>query len=69
MKQRNETQIRAMLAARVSAAGSQVALAKSLGISPVYISDVLNGRRSPGKTLLKALGYRRLWVAEPLDGA
>ncbi len=66
MKQRNETQIRAMLAARVASAGSQVALAKSLGISPVYISDVLNGRRSPGKTLLKALGYRRVWVAEEL---
>jgi DNA-binding transcriptional regulator YdaS (Cro superfamily) len=46
--------------------GSQSALARSLGISPAYLSDVLNGRREPGKSVLASLGlvacveYRKL---------
>ncbi len=69
MRYRTEAQIRALLDARVHAAGTQITLAKELGISPVYISDVLRGRRQPGKTLLAALGYRRVWLAEPDNDA
>ncbi len=70
MRYRNELQVRAMLVDRLHTAGTQTELAKELGVSPVYISDVLNGRRQPGKTLLRALGYRRVWLVEPdIDAA
>ena len=44
---------------RVRAAGTQVRVAAELGVSPVYLSDVLARRRAPGPTLLAALGYTR----------
>jgi transcriptional regulator with XRE-family HTH domain len=34
---------------------TQVDLAKEIGISPQYLHDVLNGRRSPGEAILKYL--------------
>jgi len=39
--------------------GTQESAAKSLGISPQYLSDVLKGRREPGPKVLKALGLVR----------
>jgi predicted transcriptional regulator len=36
---------------------SQRALARELGVSDTFLSDVIKGRRKPGPTLLKALGY------------
>lgn len=42
------------------AAGSQSAWAASIGISPQYLSDVINCRREPGKAILSALGLRRV---------
>ena len=42
------------------AAGSQSAWAVSIGITPQYLSDVLNCRRDPGKAILSALGLRRV---------
>ena len=53
-------------------AGSQAALAKQLGISPSYLSDVLNGLRNPGVSLLAPLGleavieYRSRQAGEPM---
>jgi transcriptional regulator with XRE-family HTH domain len=41
-------------------AGSQLALAKQLGISTSYLSDVLNGRQEPSKALLVPLGFERV---------
>lgn len=35
------------------------ALAKELGISAPYLSDIMNGNRSPGPKVLKALGLER----------
>lgn len=40
--------------------GSQRALAKELGVSEPYLSDVINGRRDPGPKILKALGLERI---------
>lgn len=40
-------------------AGSQRRLAANLGVSPMFICDVLKGRRDPGKKLLDAMGYER----------
>ena len=42
------------------AAGSQSAWAASIGVSPQYLSDVLNCRRDPGGAILRALGLRRV---------
>jgi hypothetical protein len=37
-------------------ASNQSAVARDLGVSPAHINDVINGRRGPGKKLLRALG-------------
>lgn len=39
---------------------SQTAWAKANGISPAYVSDVIAGRREPGKLILDALGLERV---------
>lgn len=39
---------------------SQKCVAESLGISPQYLSDILKGRREPGKSVLAAMGYDRI---------
>lgn len=39
---------------------SQAAWAKKHGLSPAYVSDVINGRRDPGKAILEALGLERV---------
>lgn len=55
------------LSIRVKACGSQRTLAREIGVSEPYLSDVLNGRREPGAKLLEGLGYRRVVVYETLD--
>lgn len=46
-------------------AGGQAAWAENASVSPAYVSDVLNRRRAPGDSILRALGlememvYRR----------
>lgn len=46
-------------------AGDQRAWARKHGISPQYVSDVLNGRRLPGDKITRALGLEKalLWRA------
>jgi DNA-binding Lrp family transcriptional regulator len=46
--------------------GSQTALAKELGITPAYLSDVLNGRRGISDRFAALVGYRRVtgWERE-----
>lgn len=39
--------------------------AKRRGISPAYVTDVLHGRREPGKKICDALGFRRVIAYEP----
>jgi len=41
------------------AKASQVAVARELGVSPAYISDILQLRREPGPKVLDALGLER----------
>ncbi len=45
--------------------GGVRALAASLKLSPSYVSDFLNGRRGPGKTILKVLGLKSKLVYVP----
>lgn len=39
---------------------TQTAWAKANGVSPAYVSDILAGRREPGKLVLDALGLERV---------
>ena len=52
----NINTFRALLKTMANEAGSQRLLAKKLGVSPMFICDILKGRREPGDKLLKALG-------------
>ena len=49
-----------MLRERCKAAGGQRAWAQAVGISEQYVSDVLNARREPGESILRALGLAKV---------
>ena len=40
--------------------GKQEQWANDHDVQPSYLSDVLRGRRDPGKSIQKALGYERV---------
>ncbi len=61
-------QVRAKIRASVKTAGSQKALAARLGVSQAYLSDVLLGKRTPGKALLIALGLSSTLRYRPIGG-
>ncbi len=54
-----EDELRELLRAECEKAGSQTAWAQSADVSTAYVSDVINGRRQPGDSILRALGYKR----------
>jgi hypothetical protein len=54
--------ILAILSKAVALSGSQAKWCDAQGISTAYVSDVLNGRREPGKKILDALGYEAVAV-------
>lgn len=45
-------------------AGSQAALAKQIGVTPSYLSDVLTERRDPGPAILSYLGLTKTYTRE-----
>jgi hypothetical protein len=47
---------------------TQRAVAQQLGVSQAYLSDVLAGRRKPGKKILDGLGVERRIVYQPTNG-
>lgn len=47
-------------------AQSQAAVAAELGITQGYLSDILNGNRALGPKILKALGFKKVVVFEPI---
>ena len=53
-----------LLRAAIDRQGSQVALAKAVGISPANLSDVLSRKRNPGEHIQKYLGVARRIVYE-----
>lgn len=55
----DEAGIRKALAAACADAGSQDTWAKTNSVSPQYVTDVLKGRKPPGESITRALGYRR----------
>lgn len=44
---------------------TQHEVAEEIGVSDVYLSDVLNGRRDPGPKILTALNLSATTVYEP----
>ena len=52
---------------RIREAGDQKTLAKQLGVSQGYLSDVLLGRREPADKILTRLGLRRVVTFEIID--
>lgn len=55
-------QIRQLLLSACKLAGSQKDWAERNSVSSSYVTDVLLGRREPGASILKVLGYERLTV-------
>lgn len=42
-------------------------LARRIGVSPQYLSDIIAKRREPGPKILKALGYTKVVAYETGD--
>ena len=59
--------LRKMLRDACEAAGSQKAWAKANGLSITYVSDVLAGRREPGKGIAQAFGFKPITVYVEID--
>jgi DNA-binding transcriptional regulator YdaS (Cro superfamily) len=53
------------LALKHAVGHSQAAWARKHGVSPAYVSDVINGRREPGPAILDALGIERVVTYRP----
>lgn len=45
--------------------GSQKDYAQKVGVSEQYLSDVINGKRRPGKKLLVGMGWERITLYGP----
>lgn len=50
-------------------AGGQKAFAEMHGISPQWVSDVLNARKEPGPSILSALGLVKVVTYRPAQSA
>lgn len=49
-----------MLKGRIDSGGTQSAFAAKVGVSPSYLHDVLNQRRSPNKKIIDELGLTEI---------
>ena len=47
---------------RIATGHNRAAWARSRGVSPQYVNDILAGRRPPGDSVLEALGVERVTV-------
>lgn len=60
MKTYTESELYEMIERMISELGSQLAVAKKLGVSSAYLNDYLSGRRAAGAKILAALELRRV---------
>lgn len=60
VKLKTEVDIRAELPSLFKTAGSQSAYARSIGISPQYMSRVVHGKKPLTPAMLDALGYEKI---------
>ena len=64
---RTEHDLLNILSEKVVRTGTQRAVADELGISAVYLGDVLRGRRKVGKKLALRLGFERVVAFKRMD--
>jgi hypothetical protein len=55
-----EAEFLSVLRDRVAGYATQKDAAQAWGISPQYLSDVLNNGRAPGEKILRAIGWERV---------
>lgn len=53
-------QVRDLLLVRSAELGTQRALAAELGVSEMYVSLILSGKRMPGPSVLRKLNLRKV---------
>lgn len=53
------------LKAKVSKQCTQSDLAAQIGISPQYLSEIINGRRPPNDKVIDFLGWEKLVIYRP----
>ena len=63
----SEDEVILLLRAAIEREGGGAAFAKRHGIDRIYLDMVLNGRRSVGNTIVKALGLRKAYVVESMS--
>lgn len=56
--------VRALLRARIERAGSLRKAATELSISAAYLSDIMLGRREPGRKVCDALGIEKTVIVQ-----
>lgn len=56
----SEEDLRMQLLGHAILLESKSALAKEMGISPAYLSDILNKKRAPGDKVLRSLKMERV---------
>lgn len=52
--------VRQLLRDKIAEAGTAKDWAHTAGVSSPYVSDVINGNREPGESILTALGLERV---------
>ena len=60
----NDNEVLQLLRAAVEREGGQSAFAKDHGLDRVLINMILNGKRPVSSSVAKALGLRKVYVAE-----
>jgi transcriptional regulator with XRE-family HTH domain len=63
-----EEEVRQRLREAIERAGSQQAYAAQIGVSNSYLSDVVNGRRLPGESILRPLGLTKAYAERNRGG-
>ena len=60
----DDDEVLSLLKAAVEREGHQVAFARRHGFNRAYLNMILNGKRSVSDKIIKALGLRKVYVAE-----
>lgn len=68
MTNMNETELLGLMQRRIRKSGSQAAWARENGLSVPYVNDVLNCRRGPGASILRALGVEKVVIYRKSEG-
>jgi lambda repressor-like predicted transcriptional regulator len=64
-----DEEVREEIRAAMKVAGSLRKWAKANDLQPSYVSDVVNGVKPPGESILRAIGRRRRTIYEKAEGS